>query len=62
VRHNFTSLIASESAYCSLQQFYQGPHERCRRTIRQVYGADLRLLYPGALAMGAQALLDADPG
>lgn len=49
VVQNFTSIIAKESSYCSMQQFYSGRHERCRRSIQRVYGADLRLLYPHAL-------------
>ena len=49
VTHNFSSIVAKEASYCGLQRFYSGPHERCVRSIRRVYGADLRLLYPDAL-------------
>lgn len=50
VSANFTSLVAKESAYCGLQDFYTERHAHCLPSLRRAYGSDLRLLYPPAEA------------
>ncbi|KAL4437374.1 hypothetical protein ABPG75_004513 [Micractinium tetrahymenae] len=51
VSANFTSVVAKESAYCGLQDFYTGRHAHCLPSVRRAYGGDLRLLYPPAEAV-----------
>lgn len=56
VSANFTSVLAKESAYCGLPDFYTGRHAHCLASVRRAYGGDLRLLYPPAqAAVGSEA-------
>ena len=46
VVYNFSTQIARESAYCTMQDFYEGRHAHCLPSIASAYERDLSLLYP----------------